>query len=51
MSLENTEGKVEVARNEQFSFSLSVFYQFDALSAISVNFKIVICKLFQFARV
>ena len=34
-----------------FSFSSSVFYSFGALSAIFINFEIVVCKLFQFGRV
>ena len=35
-----------VMRN--FSFSLSVFYLFEELSAIFNEFEIVVCKLFQF---
>ena len=31
-----------------FSFSHSVFYPFGKLSAISIKFEIVVCKLFQF---
>ena len=34
-----------------FSFSHSVFYPFQELSAIFVKFEIVVCKLFQFGRV
>ena len=34
-----------------FSFSRSVFYPFVELSAIFVNFEIVVCKPFQFGRV
>ena len=34
-----------------FSFSYSVIYPFRKLSAISVKFKIVVCKLFQFGRI
>ena len=34
-----------------FSFSYSVFYPFEELSAIFIKFKIVICKLFQFGKV
>ena len=49
---ENTVGKGEIARNEQFfSFSHSVFYSFGYLSAIFVKFKIVVCKLFLYGRV
>ena len=34
-----------------FSFSHSVFYPFEELSAIFIKFEIVVCKLFQFERV
>ena len=34
-----------------FSFSHSVFYPFGELSARFINFKIVVCNLFQFGRV
>ena len=44
---ENTVGKGEIARNEQFL----LFPQFRELSAIYIKFEIVICKLFQFGRV
>ena len=57
-SFENTVGKGEIARNKQFllvtsnfSFSHSVFYLFEELSAIFVKFEIVICKPFQFEKV
>ena len=43
------EEKLLVASN--FSFSRSVFYQFEELSAIFIRFKIVVCTLFQFQRV
>ena len=33
------------------TFCHSVFYPFGELSAISIEFKIVVCKLFQFGRV
>ena len=33
------------------SFSHSVFYPSEKLSAIFINFKIALCKLFQFGRV
>ena len=36
---------------ENFSFSRSVFYQFGELSAIFIEFGVVVCKLFQFGRV
>ena len=50
-SLENTVRKGEIARNEQFSFSQSVFSPFGELSAIFIKLKIVVCKLFQFGIV
>ena len=34
-----------------FSFSNSVFYPFVELSAVFIQFEIVVCKLFQFERV
>ena len=34
-----------------FSLSHSVFYPFEEISAIFINFEIVVCKLFQFGRV
>ena len=34
-----------------FSFSYIVFYPYEELSAISVKFEIVVCKLFQFGGV
>ena len=36
---------------EQFSFSHNVFCTFGYFSTISINFKIVLCKLFRFGRV
>ena len=48
---ENTEGKGEIACNEQFLLFLSVFYVFEELSANFIKFAIVFCKLFQFGRV
>ena len=50
-SFENTVGKGQIARNEQFLLFQSVFRQFGELSAIFVKFKIVVCKVFQFGRV
>ena len=41
---ENTVGKGEIAYNEQFSSTHSVFYPFGKLSKIFIEFKIVICK-------
>ena len=43
--------KEKLLVTSNFSFSRSVFYQFDELSAICVKFNIVVCKLFQFGRV
>ena len=34
-----------------FSFSHSAFYPLEELSIISIKFKTVVCKLFQFGRV
>ena len=51
---ENTAGKGEIARNEQFRLVTpfpSVFYLFGELSAICIKFKIVVCKLFQLGKV
>ena len=47
-SFENTVGK---GVTSNFSFSHSVFYPFVELSAIFINFRIVVCKIFQFGRV
>ena len=41
--------KLHVTSN--FSFYHRVFSPFGELSVISINFKIVVCKLFQFGRV
>ena len=46
-SFENNVGKGEIARNEQFLLSSSVFYPLGELSAIKINFEIVVYKLFQ----
>ena len=43
--------KKKLLVTNNFSFSHSVFYPFGELSAISIKFKIVVCKLFQFGRV
>ena len=48
---ENTVGKGEIARNEQFLLHPRVFYPFRELSAIFIKFKIVVCRLFQFGQV
>ena len=51
ISLLKTLGKGEIAQTSNFSFCHSVFYPFGKLSAISIKFEIVVCKLFQFGRV
>ena len=43
--------KEKLLVTSNFSFSHSVFYSVQELSAIFVRFKIVVCKLFQFGRV
>ena len=43
--------KEKLLVTNNFSFSNSVFYPFEELSAIFVKFEIVICKLLQFGRV
>ena len=43
--------KGEIARNDNFSFSHSVFYPFRELSAIFIKFENVVCNLFQFGTV
>ena len=50
-SFENTAGKGEIARNEYFSFSPSVFYPSEKLSGILIEVKIVVCKLSEFGSV
>ena len=50
-TVQNTVGKGEIARNEQFLCSHRVFYPFRELSAIVIKFEIVVCKLPQFGRV
>ena len=49
--LENTVGKGEIARNEQFLFFPQCFLPVWIAFAIFVKFEIVVCKLFQFERV
>ena len=39
-SFENTAGKGEIARNEQFLLFHSVFYPFEELSTILIEFEI-----------
>ena len=43
--------KEKMLVTSNFSFSHSVFYPFQELSAIFIKFEIVVCKLFQFDRV
>ena len=43
--------KEKLLFNEQFLFFQSVFYPSGKLSAIFMEFEIVVCKLFQFGRV
>ena len=43
--------KEKLLLTSNFTFSHSVFYPFGELSAISIEFKIVVCKLFQFGSV
>ena len=50
-SFENTVGKREIACNKPFHLSHSAFCPFRRLSANFIEFKIVVCKLFQFGRV
>ena len=51
-SFENTVGKGEIARNEQFLlFPTVFFYPVRELSAIFIKFKVVVCKPFLFCRV
>ena len=50
-SLENTVGKGEIARYEQFLLFPLCFLTIWKVSAIFVKFEIVVCKLFQFRRV
>ena len=45
-SFENTMEKGEIARDEQFLLSHSVFYQFGELSATFFKFKIFVCTFF-----
>ena len=43
--------KEKLLVTSNFSFSHSVFYWFEKLPTIFINFEIVVCKLFQFGRV
>ena len=48
---ENTVGKGEIARNEQFLLFPQCFLPVRRIFAICIKFEIVVCKLFQFGRV
>ena len=50
-SFENTVGKGEIDRNEQFLLFPQYFLPVWRTFAIFVKFKIVVCKVFQFGRV
>ena len=50
-SFENTVGKGEIAHNEQFLLSHSVFYWFGEHFVIFMKVEIVVCKFFPFGRV
>ena len=43
--------KEKLLVTSNFSFSHSVFYHLDGLTAIFIKFEIVVCKLFHFGRV
>ena len=43
--------KEKLLVTSNFSFSLNVFYPFRKLSAISIKFELVVCKLFLFGKV
>ena len=49
--LKTLQEKEKLLVMNNFSFSPSVFYPFQKLSAIFIKFEIVVCKLFQFYRV
>ena len=48
---EDTVGKGEIDRNEQFLLFPQFFYPFWKNSVIFIKFEIVVCKLFHFGRV
>ena len=50
-SLENTVGKGEIARYEQFLLFPQCFLLFGEISTFFIKSKIIVCKLFQFGRV
>ena len=43
--------KEKLLVTSNFFFSHSVFYSFGELSAVFIEFEIIVCKLFQFERV
>ena len=49
-SFKNTVEKEEIAPNENFSFSHSLFYPSEELSPILIKFEIVVCKIFLFGK-
>ena len=49
--LKTLQEKEKLLMMSNFSFFCSVFYPLDELSAIFIQFDIVVCKLFQFGRV
>ena len=49
--LKTLQEKEKLLVSSNFYFSHSVFYHFKALSVIFIQFKIIVCKLFQFGRV
>ena len=49
-SFENTVGKGEIARFEQFLLFAQCFVPFGELSVIFMKLEIVVCKLFQFEK-
>ena len=50
-SFENTVGKGEIARNEQFLIFPQSFIPDGRTFSIFIKFEIVVCNLFQFRRV
>ena len=49
--LENTVGKEEIARNEQFLLFPLFSTRLDEFTVTFIKLEIVVCKLFQFRRV
>ena len=48
--LKTLQEKEKLLVTSNFSFSHSVFYPLEKLSAIFIKFEIVVCKVFQFGR-